>query len=478
MKIFSIKFLLFLFVTTFYLPVNAQPDGEQLFKTNCAVCHKIGAKLVGPDLMGVNDRHSEEWLLKFIKSSQTVIKSGDEAAVKLFNENFKLVMPDQPTLSNEDIKAVLSYIAAFSVEQDQAATEIQKEDKLAGMSENFLQEEIKEGTRLFLGLKSPEKGGESCVNCHYTTIPDSLNWNPSAADLSKYSLSKTDAELLKSINNPSSGKLKEVHQNYNLSEDEFTSIKAYLIDFGKKGLKEVRPLPKRLLTFLIFGFLIVLMLIDLIWTHKIKYKVIHLAVILLAIVFISKIIIEEAYAVAYATGYEPDQPIKFSHKVHAGQNRIDCQYCHSSAETSKTAGIPSANVCLNCHKAVKTGPNSGSFEIAKIYDAIENKKPIEWVKVHNLPDHVFFSHAQHVNAGKISCDQCHGQVEEMHVVKQVSELSMGWCLECHKNTKINFTNNAYYSQMFEQLHKDLKSGKIDSVTESQVGGIDCQKCHY
>lgn len=206
-------------------------------------------------------------------------------------------------------------------------------------------------------------------------------------------------------------------------------------------------------------------------------------------------------------GYEPDQPIYFSHKVHAGINQINCLYCHGSAWESKHAGIPTLNICMNCHKAVNTyekGPKlhdeegneiDGTAEIAKLYKYAgftpgpgaqwdpAKAKPIEWVKIHNLPDHVYFNHAQHINAGNVACQSCHGNIQEMDKVSQQAELSMGWCINCHRETKVNFfntkdsTGNKFYS-IYEKFHNDMKSGKMDSVTVMDIGGLECQKCHY
>jgi mono/diheme cytochrome c family protein len=204
--------------------------------------------------------------------------------------------------------------------------------------------------------------------------------------------------------------------------------------------------------------------------------------------------------------YMPEQPIFYSHTVHAGINQINCQYCHSSVTESKHATIPSVNVCMNCHKAIQTyekGPElytaegekvNGTNEIAKLYKYAgfdpknanawdpSKAKPIEWVKIHNLPDHVYFNHAQHVKAGKVQCQTCHGEITKMDEVKQASELSMGWCVNCHRETKVNFnytdsTGNKFYS-IYEKFHNDIKSGKMDSVTVEHIGGLECQKCHY
>ena len=205
-------------------------------------------------------------------------------------------------------------------------------------------------------------------------------------------------------------------------------------------------------------------------------------------------------------GYQPDQPIMFSHKVQAGINQISCLYCHNSAWESKHAAIPSLNVCMNCHKVVNEyvkGPTlydaegkeiNGTAEINKlfkyagftpgpgaIWDPSKAKSP-EWVKIHNLPDHVYFNHAQHTRVGNVQCQTCHGNIQEMDVVKQESELSMGWCVNCHRESKVNFnysdsTGNKFYS-IYEKFHNDIKSGKMDSVSVKDIGGLECQKCHY
>ena len=205
-------------------------------------------------------------------------------------------------------------------------------------------------------------------------------------------------------------------------------------------------------------------------------------------------------------GYQPVQPIYYSHKVHAGINQINCLYCHGSAWESKTAGIPAVNICMNCHKSINTyekGPKlydengdeiNGTAEIAKLYKAAafdpakpnswdpSKAKPIEWVKIHNLPDHVYFNHSQHINTGKVQCQTCHGEITAMDEVKQVSELSMSWCINCHRETKVDFNysegkGNKFYS-IYEKFHNDIKNHKMDSVTVKDIGGLECQKCHY
>ncbi len=196
--------------------------------------------------------------------------------------------------------------------------------------------------------------------------------------------------------------------------------------------------------------------------------------------------------------FQPEQPIYYSHKVHAGTNQINCLYCHGSAFEGKQATIPSVNVCMNCHMTVSTYGGEelhredgtvidGTAEIQKIYEAAGwdpakkqytgKQKAIEWVRIHNLPDHVYFNHSQHVKVGQIQCQRCHGDIQEMDEVYQASPLSMGWCVNCHRQTQVKFSENNYYS-IFEKYHKEIKEGKRDGVTVEDIGGIECQKCHY
>ena len=260
------------------------------------------------------------------------------------------------------------------------------------------------------------------------------------------------------------------------------------------------------------------------------------------IVFGGYFTVNKAINLGRQHNYAPTQPIKFSHKQHAGIQKIDCQYCHDGARRSKHSVIPAANTCMNCHKAVKNGSAYGTAEISKIYasvgydpttdkyiDGYENmtndeiKKifskwiseqhiknqekgdveeaveeqwngivsslmsgeddnnvggPIEWTRIHNLPDHVYFNHAQHVTVGKVECQQCHGKVEEMEVVAQHTPLSMGWCINCHRKTEVKFADNEYYDNYYEKYHKEIKEGTRDKVTVEDIGGLGCQKCHY
>ncbi|MCC5929827.1 MAG: c-type cytochrome [Cyclobacteriaceae bacterium] len=189
-----------------------------------------------------------------------------------------------------------------------------------------------------------------------------------------------------------------------------------------------------------------------------------------------KAVIDGLFSIGIQEGYAPAQPIAFSHKLHAGQYEIECQYCHTGVLKGKSANIPSANICMNCHSAiVKVGDSDQpSAEIQKIYDAIENNKPIEWIRVHNLPDLSYFNHAQHVAVGEIECQTCHGPIEEMEIVKQHSNLTMGWCIDCHRQTDVNSMGNAYYDKLVE-LHESKGKGPMKVA---DIGGLECAKCHY
>jgi mono/diheme cytochrome c family protein len=202
------------------------------------------------------------------------------------------------------------------------------------------------------------------------------------------------------------------------------------------------------------------------------------------------------------TGYQPVQPIKFSHELHAGVNQIDCQYCHAGAFKSKNATIPSVNVCMNCHKSVQARDNYNgeiSPEIQKIYNAIgydegsmtydkSKEKAVEWVRVHNLPDFAYFNHSQHTVVGEEAirkhkglqpnepvCFACHGPVDTMEEIYQFSPLTMKWCINCHKEAEISGKDNAFYANVIA-AHEKIKKG--EKITPAALGGLECGKCHY
>tara|TARA_Y100001954_G_scaffold232370_1_gene283515 strand:- start:418 stop:1653 length:1236 start_codon:yes stop_codon:yes gene_type:complete len=196
---------------------------------------------------------------------------------------------------------------------------------------------------------------------------------------------------------------------------------------------------------------------------------------------------DQLLAVGVQQGYQPEQPIAFSHKIHAGENAVDCNYCHSGARHSKSAGVPSANVCMNCHTYINEGrSDEGTQEISKIYAAIGfdpesrtyiegyEQQPIEWIRIHNLPDLAYFNHSQHVSVAGVECQECHGPIQEMEVVEQYSPLTMGWCINCHRETKVDTTNNYYHDlneNWIEKYHGDV-------ITAEKIGGLECGKCHY
>jgi mono/diheme cytochrome c family protein len=392
----------------------SQPDGEQLFKTKCASCHSIGSnKVVGPGLQGVSEKYEQEWLLKWIKNNVEFQKE-DALARQVFEENGKLAMNTFPELSDEDVIAILDYIANPPVDQAAAgggagdgsgAGVAQEEDPMFSMM-------------LLIGIVV------------LLIVITSLLRNV------KFSLTKLVAEKT----------------GETAPEDEGVL----------KGFQRWAEGNKKIVALLLIGVL----------------------------AFGAKAGWDSLLKIGVYEGYKPEQPIKFSHEIHAGINKIDCNYCHSSARHSKTSGIPSANVCMNCHKYISEGQTTGTEEIAKIYKALDydpvaqtygdNPMPIKWVKVHNLPDHVFFSHAQHVSIGGIECQKCHGPVEKMPVVEQYAPLTMGWCIDCHRETGVKMEGNGYYDEIHSRLpahfaEEYMKDGKI---TVDELGGIECAKCHY
>jgi nitrate reductase gamma subunit len=161
--------------------------------------------------------------------------------------------------------------------------------------------------------------------------------------------------------------------------------------------------------------------------------------------------------VGVSQGYEPAQPVAFSHRIHAGDYRIPCQYCHFAAEKSRHAGIPPESVCMNCHGKLKVT----SAEMEKLKEAVSQRRPIRWARIHQLPDFVFFSHSQHVRGGRVACQRCHGAVETMERVRQEEPLVMGWCLDCHRR---------------EGVAPAAQRGGIQ--LHPAIGGLDCGKCHY
>lgn len=207
---------------------------------------------------------------------------------------------------------------------------------------------------------------------------------------------------------------------------------------------------------------------DFSWVYK--SKVVWVLAGLIFLVVITKVSVDAVIDIGVQQGYAPRQPIAFSHALHAGEHNINCNYCHTSVYKSASANIPSANICMNCHSQIATQ----SAEVQKIYKAIENNQPIEWVRVHNLPDLAYFNHAQHTQVGGVQCQACHGPIQEMEVVAQWSPLTMGWCINCHRETPLNTQGNAYYDKLV-QIHE---VGNDRPITVAGAGGTECSKCHY
>ncbi|MDP2687405.1 MAG: cytochrome c3 family protein [Aequorivita sp.] len=399
-------------------PADAGGDvaaGEALFKANCAACHKMDAKAVGPALRGVADKYDRDWLYKWIKNSSALIASGDALAVKLFEENNKAVMTPFPALSEADMDNILAYTS-----QPKA-------------------------------VAVPAPGGE-IAGAAASTDGGSVSNSLVLGALALIFL--------------------------------LLVIMLFLVTNTLKRIAEANGV---------------------VYEEKEKRTPIWKAFVqnqFLVLVFSIFLILSAGYfaygymmQVGVDQGYAPVQPIHYSHKIHAGDNQIDCNFCHSSARKSKTAGIPSLNVCMNCHKNISevapetaTAEYSKEFydgEIAKLYKAVGwdaanqqytgKTEPVKWVRIHNLPDFVYFNHSQHVTVAGVACQTCHGEIQTMEVVEQFSPLTMGWCIDCHRTTNVNIESNEYYAKIHEELSK--KYG-VDKLTIAEMGGLECGKCHY
>ena len=377
--------------------------GESLFNANCKACHRVKQKLVGPALAGVEERApSIDWVIRFVKNSSAVIASGDDYAVKLYNEYNKTQMTAFSSFKDQDVLNILAYVKAEAEKPDapppgQGGTPGQQtaDGGTGGIPGEYVNI-ILIGMVIILAL----------LLIILVFLVSALK-----RFLEQKDLSEEDREVVQS---PISG----------------SSI------FKSKG----------------FIFIVVFLVT--------------------ALAF--KAVIGALFSIGVQKGYEPKQPIAFSHKIHAGQYEIDCKYCHTGVMKGKNATIPSVNICWNCHNQIREGTLTGQGEIAKIVRAYENNTPIEWVRIHNLPDLAYFNHAQHVNVGGQECQTCHGPVETMDVVRQHSLLTMGWCIDCHRQTDVNAKGNKYYDNLVE-LHNASKKGPMKV---EDIGGLECSKCHY
>ncbi len=338
-------------------------------------------------------------------------------------------------------------------------------------------EGLMRGERLFYGLIDGKFESKACADCHNTVEIDTFNWNPNAWEIAHQYKERSLQEFTKAVLNPSSKTMSTMHQTFNLDVGDVELIKLFLDDFEEHGLSKRKPVINKIFLFILLGVVLTWVILDIFFLKREKRRYILGIIFLVALAWQVKLLYDAGTSLGRQENYEPDQPIKFSHVVHAKDMQIDCQYCHTTVAHSKHAGIPDVNICWNCHSIVREGSHSGKHQINKVVDAWESGIPIQWIKVYNLQDHVFFSHAQHVTVGKVECLTCHGNIEEMDRVRQLGDLSMGWCINCHRDTEIQFFDNEFYTQ-YKELHKLMESGEIDRVTAELTGGTECSKCHY
>ncbi|MBN2774642.1 MAG: cytochrome c3 family protein, partial [Prolixibacteraceae bacterium] len=302
------------------------------------------------------------------------------------------------------IRLILAvFISLFLVTVTPSAIYAEEDQHDSVITDGHSKEDITRGQRFFMGLLPRNNEGPSCVSCHNLKLSDTLNWNPSALEIAiKYSTKSYD-DFQQAVKQPVGIKMEQVHQNFQIEDEDLQKVKLYLDDFAHTGIPKQKISISNLMLFLFLGIVMAFLLLDLIFFRKIKPRFIHVIIIVGALSWQISIVVKDAIRLGRQENYAPDQPIKFSHKVHAGENGIDCMYCHTTVEQSKSAGIPAANLCMNCHIIIREGNNSGKFEISKVVQANETGTPIEWTRIHNLPDHVFFSHAVHVGSGKLDC---------------------------------------------------------------------------
>lgn len=318
--------------------------------------------------------------------------------------------------------------------------------------------------------------GISCVECHYFNEPDSINWNPSAMDLAGRVAIYKEKGIEQYFSDPEGEVLKKAHAGVSLSNEQQSDLIAYLDHLQMNPFVPSAPLRWKMILFIgMFVFLIVLRIEKkrLGKLPKIARRILGLA----AWGVIGVIIVQDALGFNLSKNYAPVQPIKFSHSIHATDNKIDCNYCHPGVLKGRNAEVPPVSLCMNCHKHQQEGTRTGRFEIRKVLQAAEDSVAIRWVRIHNLPDFTYFNHMQHVTIGGVECITCHGAVENMHIVKQVEDLSMGWCIKCHDETKVDFSND-YYKTYYPALNDSLLTGRLDSIMVSDINGRECSVCHY
>jgi hypothetical protein len=331
-----------------------------------------------------------------------------------------------------------------------------------------------DGGKLF--RQNANRDGKTCVDCHYFTEPDSLDWNPSAQELAGRTDLYREEGIRKYFDSPSGDVMKEAHAGVSLSAEQDDLLVEYLGTLDPVPATTAQTFKWRLWLFLGMFLFLILLRVERIRVRKLP-KTARRMLVPLAWTVILVIAFQDAVGFNRSKNYAPVQPIKFSHVIHYTDNQIDCNFCHSGVLNGKNAGIPPVSLCMNCHKHVEEGTRTGFFEIRKIRQAAEDSIPIRWVRIHNLPDFTYFNHMQHVTVGGVDCITCHGEVENMHIVKQTEDLSMGWCIDCHDKTKVDFSNE-YYKTYYPAFVDSIQTGKIDSVMVSDIGGRECGKCHY
>ena len=388
--------------------------GKALFNSNCAACHKLDAKSTGPALRGMANKYESAWLQKWIKDSQGIIKSGDALAIKVYEENDKKLMTSFPQLSVADINNIIAYT---SEEKPSAPAAVAGASVSGGATDDS-------GASNTLIL-----GALVLVMLMLVVMLVLVN-----KVLSKIALANGIEVAAKEPTMP-------IWKAFAKNQFLVLVSSIFMLLAG---------------AYFMYGFFM---------------------------------------QVGVDQNYTPIQPIHFSHRIHAGSNGVDCKFCHSSARVSKHAGIPSLNVCMNCHINISavsdttaTEEYSKAFydgEIQKLYDAVgwdaaEQKytgksQPVKWVRIHNLPDFAYFNHSQHVTVAGIECQTCHGPVQSYELQKQFAPLTMGWCIDCHRQTDVKMEGNEYYAKIHEELSK--KYG-VEKLTAAQMGGLECGKCHY
>ncbi len=410
--------------------------GLELFKKNCTACHSIDLekKMIGPPLSGVIEKRSREWLHKWILDNKSLRQSGDKEAIAIYKEYGNTEMNSFPQLSEQQIDDILFFIKN-PIKEKKENSEILKENN---HNDN---ENIKEEFIQFL-IKIIVFG--------FSILSIILLWILYRIKILTKLLSESDIIFQQK------------------KKKNFLTISFFFL-FNKLLEK------KKIILCFFLVFFSILSGYE-IWSFLMKIDV--------------------------NKGYKPEQPIYFSHKIHSGINGIDCQYCHSTAKYSKVSGIPSTNICMNCHVTIneykgdyiEKGKSREEYnkEIQKIYHLVgwnpEKREysgkthPIQWIRIHNMPDFVHFDHSQHIITGKkmikkskkvdLVCNACHGEVQNMDQVEMSNDFTMEWCISCHRKTEID-TNNQYYIEHFPNVIKKEKRITID-----MIGGTECAKCHY